>query len=191
MPQANRGFEISAEDAAKVMRAGLTGKNEDFINEIADSLIDRLIAKEPEVSELIASLVYRKMKSLNLDEAIRDSIQKIAEEEFQNNIIGIVNMRVCKLETDINDLQSTVYGLMNDLGEVRSNCGKILYRVSDWHGEDVKFTSTYSLSDLVGRLDWMQNQVDELKIEVEENEEERYKHEQQLKCNSSGDKFNI
>lgn len=190
MSQVNRGLEVSAEDAAKIMRAGLTGKNEDFINEIADSLIDRLIAKEPEVSELIASLVYRKLKSLDLNETIRSAIQRIADEEFQNNILGVVNARVCKLESDVRDIQSMIYGLVNDLSEVRSNCGKIVYRTNDWRGEDVKFTNMWSLSGLVERLDWQERQLNDLKTEVEDNEEERHKLEQQLnKCNikSTGD----
>lgn len=170
MPQVSRGIEISADDAAKIMRSGLTGKNEDFLNEIADSLIDRLIEKEPEVSELIASLVYRKMKSLNLDETIRISVQKIADEEFQNNIMGVINMRVCKLEESLHNLELQVYGITGDLSEVRTNCGKIVYKVNDWSGEDIRFTSTWTLSGLVDRIDWIQSQIEDLKIEVEENE---------------------
>lgn len=190
MSQVNRGFEVSAEDAAKIMRAGLTGKNEDFINEIADSLIDRLIAKEPEVSELIASLVYRKLKSLDVNATIRSAIQRIADEEFQNNILGVVNARVCKLESDVRDIQSMVYGFMNDLSEVRSKCGTIVYKTNDWRGEDVRFTNTWSLSGLVERIDWIDTQLNNLKTEVERNEEERNKLEQQLKCNNSSTRDN-
>ena len=170
MPQVSRGTEISADDAAKIMRSGITGKTEDFLNEIADSLIDRLIEKEPEVSELIATLVYRKMKSLNLDEAIRSSVQKIADEEFQNNIMGVINMRVCKLEESLHILETQVYGITSDLSEVRTNCGKIVYKVNDWRGEDIQFTSTWTLSSLVDRIDWIQSQIEDLKTEVEENE---------------------
>ncbi len=162
--------EISAEDAAKVMRSGLSGRSDDFLNEIADSLIDQLIAKDPEVSKLITALIYRKIKSLDIGEAIKKSIKKIADEEFKDNILGVINMRVCNIEAKLYDIERRLSNVDSDMSDLRYSNGKLVYSTCDWRGEDVKFTSTCSLSDLKDSLDWMQNEIFELKTKIEDEE---------------------
>ena len=143
--------------------------NRDFLNAMIDSLLDKLTGTEPEITSLISSLIYRKIKGSDFETIIKDHINRLAEEEFKQNIIGLLNSRVCVLETRLRQLEDLFRGMDEVFfQELKYNGGKLVYSTTGWRGEDVKFTSTCSLSDIRDQIDYIENEIINLKEEINE-----------------------
>lgn len=141
----------------------------DNFNKLIEAVIDRLIDKEPEVSSLITSILFKKIESsVDFDSTIRTVVDKIADDEFKNNILGLLNARVCSIESRIGELSSSIYMIQNQLREVSFNGGEIVYRTNDaYYGEDVKFTSTCSLSSILSEIGYLIQETNNLKNIIE------------------------
>lgn len=145
----------------------------DNFNKLIEAVIDKLIDKEPEVSSLITSILFKKIESsTDFDSTIRMVVDKIADDEFKNNILGLLNSRICILESKISELSSSIYMIQERLRDVSFNDGEIIYRTNNtYYGEDVKFTSTYSLSNMLSEIDCLIRDVDYLKNIIEYEQE--------------------
>ena len=163
----------SVEQQAQEFRDQLFGNSSDFINSIADTLIDRLIDKDEEVCKLITSVVYRKLKSMDVEKTLKESIDKLMDEEFSSNVMGIINMRVCNLENNLYQTQSEVFDLVSKTDNMMSN-RYVTY--SDWYPSDVKFTSSWTLQSLIDRISYLEAELNNLITEVK-NEREQSKNE--------------
>ena len=98
----------------------------DNFNKLIEAVIDRLIDKEPEVSSLITSILFKKIESsTDFDSTIRMVVDKIADDEFKNNILGLLNSRVCCIENKISELSYNLYMIQNQLRDVSFNNGEL------------------------------------------------------------------